>query len=88
MCGQLAHDARLSNTMELREAQDAQLESLFRAMEQARGGVDCQELLAVRPAHADDFISIHNFIEEVAEQTLMDQKTFCAYSLWCAFEKG
>ena len=40
-------------------------------------GVDCQlELLAVRPAHADDFISIHNFIEEVAEQTLMDQRRF------------
>ena len=74
----LLQDARLSNTMDLREAQDAQLESLFRAMEQCGAeGIDCQlELLAVRPAHADEFISIHNFIEEVAEQTLMDQKRF------------
>lgn len=74
----LLQDARLSNTMDLREAQDAQLESLFRAMEQCGAeGIDCHlELLAVRPAHADEFISIHNFIEEVAEQTLMDQKRF------------
>ena len=33
-CAVSRDDARLSNTMELREAQDAQLESLFRAMEQ------------------------------------------------------
>ncbi|GAE09092.1 hypothetical protein [Paenibacillus sp. JCM 10914] len=31
---------------------------------------------AVRPEHAEEFIAIHNFIEEVAEQTLMDQKRF------------
>lgn len=74
----LLHDSRLSSMMELREAQDAQLESLFRSIEQCSGeGVDCQlELLSVRPAHTDEFISIHNFIEEVAEQTLMDQKRF------------
>lgn len=86
----LLQDARLSNTMELREAQDAQLESLFRAMEQcSEEGVDCQlELLAVRPAHADDFISIHNFIEEVAEQTLMDQRRFVRIRYGALFGEG
>lgn len=74
----LLRDDSLSSSMEEREAQDAQLESLFRAMEQcSTEGVECQlELLAVRPEHAEEFIAIHNFIEEVAEQTLMDQKRF------------
>ena len=52
-------------------------------------GVDCQlELLAVRPAHADDFISIHNFIEEVAEQTLMDQRRFVRIRYGALFGEG
>lgn|GEM_PF-1397242 len=74
----LLEDPALSHPMEKREAQDAQLESMFRALEQCGGqGMECQlELLAVQPAHADEFMDIHHFIEEVAEQTLMDQRRF------------
>lgn len=71
-------DPRLMQPMEEREAQDAQLESLFRAHEQCSAeGVDFElELLAVQPTSPEAFMSVHYFIEEVAEQTLMDQKRF------------
>lgn len=74
----LLEDPALSHAMEEREAQDAQLESMFRALEQCgEQRIECQlELLAVQPEHADEFMDIHHFIEEVAEQTLMDQKRF------------
>ncbi|MGG3283677.1 PEP-utilizing enzyme, TIM barrel domain protein [Paenibacillus solani] len=86
----MLHDEQLMNSLDRREAQDAQLESLFRAMEQcSMEGTDCQlELLATRPSDVDEFISIHRFIEEVAEQTLMDQKRFVRIRYGVLLDKG
>ncbi|MGG1876186.1 MULTISPECIES: PEP-utilizing enzyme, TIM barrel domain protein [Paenibacillus] len=73
-----------------RDVLDAQLESIFRAVEQCwQAGIDCQpELLIMEPDDAEVFRSVQDFVEEVARQTLGEAGRSVRFRMGVLFGEG